>query len=83
MRGALPTCSTIGQDLCRRKKTCTLWRELGTGGLEWTIYTKVKSRQKEDAGEAERETSKAGNRENHRRPHLTLISVGFLMKMWC
>lgn len=59
--------------------------ELGTGGLEWTIHTKVKSRQKEDAGEAERETSKAGNKleKNHRRPRFTLISVVFLMKMWC
>lgn len=36
--------------------------KVGIGGLEWIIYSKVKSRQKVDTREAERETSKAGKR---------------------
>lgn len=54
-------------------------------GLGWTVQSRVESRCREDVGEAEREATKAGKEleKNHRRTHLTLISVVFLMKMWC
>lgn len=74
--------STIGPELSKREYVCVGVR-VGMGGLEWIIHPQVKCRQGRHGDKQRNQESLIKFREKSQKDQFTLISVVFLMKVWC